>query len=814
MNDLIRWIIGLKESPDWAAGGSWRIEYQSLPHGLWGVASAVLFLAAAGGVWWLYKKEGRSIGTPMRLVLGALRMLILTGVIFILLEMVLVITKTERVPSHLLVLVDTSESMGLGDPYTDEEVARRTASQFGLKDEQDQPNVKELRKRTRLSLAQGALDELVGKLADGRAVSVYGFGAKLDPVADDAARNELRPTGADTAIGDALKNALAAHRGQPLAGVLLVSDGQSNAGSDPRQIAQQAGKDGVIIHALAAGTEQGPSNARLADIEASPVVFVKDSTEIGVLVESHGLEGHAATVTLEQRQEGGAWSDVGREEIVLGDDAAVRRLMFKVTPDLTGQYDFRATISDAGDELTEADNTAVHSMKVVRQRIRVLLIAGYPSPEVQFIRNALLRDPMIEFASWLQSAGDGYEHIGHRPIRRLPIDQKELEQYDVLILFDPDMRALGPTWPDMITKFVGDAAGGLIYVAGELHSQQLFTGGGPDAVGLDNSWLRALPVVVDPTLYQSAADVRLSARETWNLELTPEGSGDAIFRFAPDPIRNREILASLPGMYWHFPVTRAKQGATVLAKHGDPRMANQYGRHVLLATQLYGPGRTVFVGFDSTYRWRYLHEEYFDGFWARTIDRIGRNKVLGGRYPFTLATDKSVYRTGDQVTLRAKIISTGEEGSPITDLRGELELAGQAAQSIELDPSADQPGVLETMFTPEEPGTYMVRIIPNMTGDGDTALRPATLNFKVEPPRQELDNPTLNRGLLDDVARASGGTVFPLADYQKVPDAFAVKQVERVLEYRNELWDAPILFGGVIVLLTVEWVLRKRLRMA
>src|SRR4029077_20919123 len=144
-------------------------------------------------------------------------------------------------------------------------------------------------------------------------------------------------------------------------------------------------------------------------------------------------------------------------------------------------------------------------------------------------------------------------------------------------------------------------------------------------------------------------------------ELTPEGNADRIFQFAPESSRNREVLASLPGMFWHFPATRAKPGATVLARHGDPRMRNQFGRHVLMATQLYGPGRTVFIGFDSTYRWRYLSEDYFDGFWARLVVRRGRNKDVGGRFPFTLATDKSVYRTGDRVQLRVQLAGAQEE---------------------------------------------------------------------------------------------------------------------------------------------------------
>ena len=131
-------------------------------------------------------------------------------------------------------------------------------------------------------------------------------------------------------------------------------------------------------------------------------------------------------------------------------------------------------------------------------------------------------------------------------------------------------------------------------------------------------------------------------------------------------------------MYWSFPVTRARPGATVLARHGDPRMQNQYGRHVLLASQLYGPGRTVFIGFDSTYRWRYLSEDYFDGFWARLVDRVGRNKALGGRFPFQVNLGKSVYRVGDQVSI----------GVRYTEAAAVAEAAGTGGRAGDRRPAA------------------------------------------------------------------------------------------------------------------------------
>ncbi len=812
MAEFVRWLLGLKQAPEWAADAAWQIQFHSLPQGLWAVACALLALAGVAGVWYLYRSELSTVRRGMRLVLVGLRCLVLTCAAFMLLELVLVITKRESIPSHLIVLVDTSESMGLNDPYPDSDAYTLLAGKLGY------GNAAAMGKPPRLELAKRALDKVFDQLSQDREVSLYGF-ADQEVALDREAIASAEPTGTETAIGDALAAAMAEHRGQPLAGILILSDGQSNGGEDPRKVAEQAGKQGVPIVGLAVGTEQGPSNARLAAIEADPVVFVRDPTEIGVLVEGHGMQGRTGLVTLERRLDAG-WSEIGREEVTFQEDAAAKRVKFEITPESVGEIELRARIGDLGAELTEADNFAVHSMKVVRQEIRVLLIAGASSPEVQFLRNALLRDTALEFACWLQAAGEGYEQMGTRPIRRLPNNRQELEHFDVVILFDPDMKALGPAWPDLLSQFVGTAGGGLIYVAGEMHTRNLFDGvasDGGDSVGLtvDNSWLRTLPVVADPGLFKTNAEVALSAREPWNLELTAEGSADPVFQFDPDPARNREILASLPGMYWHFPVTRAKPGAAVLARHGDPRMRNSFGRHVLLAMHRYGPGRTAFLAFDSAYRWRYLHEEYFDGFWARMIDRVGRSKALGGRYPFHLTADKSVYRTGERVVVRATATDASEAASAVADLRGEVELAGQPPVPLEMDVLSDQVGVAEASFTANEAGAYSVRMLPgNIQAQGDSAVRPATLNLSVEAAHGELDRPKLDRALLEDVARVSSGRVLALEDYEQIPEAFQVKRVGRLLEYRDEMWDAPIVFGSLLVLLTVEWILRKRSRMA
>ncbi|HKD36328.1 MAG TPA: hypothetical protein VKB78_05990, partial [Pirellulales bacterium] len=60
---------------------------------------------------------------------------------------------------------------------------------------------------------------------------------------------------------------------------------------------------------------------------------------------------------------------------------------------------------------------------------------------------------------------------------------------------------------------------------------------------------------------------------------------------------------------------------------------------------------------------------------------------------------------------------------------------------------------------------------------------------------------------------STGGMVFSLDEIDKIPDAFKIKRVARVLEDTKPIFNAPVLFGLVLLCLFVEWVLRKKCRL-
>jgi hypothetical protein len=112
----------------------------------------------------------------------------------------------------------------------------------------------------------------------------------------------------------------------------------------------------------------------------------------------------------------------------------------------------------------------------------------------------------------------------------------------------------------------------------------------------------------------------------------------------------------------------------------------------------------------------------------------------------------------------------------------------------------------------EKAGPHFVRVWP-----GDEAARavakPATIQFPVELPNVEYERPTQDLATLQQVAAASGGAVFDLADAARAADAFKVRKVARTLEDRQEVWNAPLIFGSILLALFMEWVLRKKYRM-
>jgi len=829
MTNAIYWLLGV-EPEKWAQGGKWSLQWLGAPRG-----GDTIFMILRGSLavialfWWLYRKETGQLTSKARYLLLSLRVLLAAIVLIMLLEPALVLSRVEERPSELLVLVDTSQSMGLSDAWIDAQQASDAVRVAGLGSAAD------LATTSRIELTQKLLSsDLLEQLKkDGqRNLHIHRFDERLGGselnLAEEA--DAFKLGGRSTAVGEAIQQLLQAYQGKDLAGIVVFTDGQNTTpnASSLRATAQIAADAGVGIFPVGLGTPQGPRNAQVTKLEGSDVIFVNDKAKLTAVVSARGLEDEPATLVLERLIAGSGdnptdedWQQVESKDIVLAADATPRSVEFDLLPTEKETIIYRARLDEVEGEIDPDDNAALKQVNVVYDKTRVLFIAGYTFPEVQFIRNTMMRDSTVEVSTWLQTASSDFKQPGNDPIRRLPNDLIELAGgtkngqtypgYDCIVLYDPSPTKWPPGFSDLLKRFVTERGGGLVYIAGERYTQDMFNRiNDPSA-----SYMKLLPVVREAGLFRTATQMELSRARPWKLKITDAGLRDPIFAFDKDATTNRKILDQLPGMMWHMPVSRAKPGATVLARHAHPGMTVDVGgrqeQEVLMATQLVGPGRVLWIGFDSTYRWRFSGEKVFDGFWQRVIDRAGLMKQLGGQHPYRVSTDKQRYEPGDEVVLTAKFIDPGQVDDGLLSLFAQIQTGQDDPIELTMTPVGD--GLtFEARFEAERAGDYLVRVWPGDSA-AQRAARPNTHGFTVAVPDFETRNPTRADFELENLARKSGGTFFTLDTADLLPAALTVGLVDNELIHSDEVWNAPLLILLFLGAILAEWIIRKRCRL-
>ncbi|MGP0064036.1 MAG: VWA domain-containing protein, partial [Isosphaeraceae bacterium] len=157
MNRFWQMLLGIERSPGAVARGDSRLEFAAMPKGpgaLVLILGAIVLLAL---IWRLYRWERRDLSRTKRIILVGLRGLTLLAVSIMLLEPVLVSSQRETIPSHLVMVLDDSESMKYSDPYTDDSKAVALASDLKLESQAGRTPVQRLRETSRLDLVKTVL---------------------------------------------------------------------------------------------------------------------------------------------------------------------------------------------------------------------------------------------------------------------------------------------------------------------------------------------------------------------------------------------------------------------------------------------------------------------------------------------------------------------------------------------------------------------------------------------------------------------------------------------------------------------------------
>lgn len=608
----------------------------------------------------------------------------------------------------------------------------------------------------------------------------------------------LRADGKNSPVGDAVREVISQKRGQPLAGILLVTDGASNTGASPLSSAQLAAQDRCPLYVYGVGITSPKDIIVGPNIFAQDIAFAKDEVPVSVRIRSLGMAGQKANLVVRMvpKSPNAAPEEKTEKEITFGGDGE-QVVTVSLTPKDPGAFDIVAQVAPRDDEVVKDNNQASQAIKVIDGKIKVLFVEQYPRWEFKYAMAALLRDRRIDLKCFLAEADPDIAQTKDSPfLAEFPRKKEDLFKYDLIILGDFDPHSLSSSQMEMLNDFVSKFGGAMVMLAGKRYAPAAY---------------RKTPIEKMLPVELQSIDLGQPplANRPIKLELTPAGRSTPMLRIADTELNSVSKWATLPPIYWDSRVARAKPAAEVLLVDPDPSKATRFGKMPVIAMQQFGLGQVMFIGTDNLWRFRKnVGDKYHAQIWGQLVQRLALPHLLGASKRTQLTSDQKEYTTGSPITIYARLY--GENYEPITAPTVKATMwdpTGQErTQPIDLRAIPEQPGMYRGVVTAGGAATYRVAIDSDRAAEGDKAV---SLEFKVSEPNLELLESAMNKPLLEQMASASGGGFFREEDLANLPGHIGSKLEKKRTTIEAEIaysWAYLIVMLGVI---TSEWILRK-----
>ncbi len=697
--------------------------------------------------------------------------------LLVFLEPAIELRQVAREPNRVAILVDDSRSMS-------------------LRDDPAGP--------TRTERVRQLLDASGDALAQWRQSHVLDFFRFSDVLSATSAELIAQgpALGPATAIRKALEGVRARYDGKDLAGIVLIGDGAATDGFD--DLGDGAKRDFLRsletrVHTVWAA-RAGLRDVAIAKVNADEFAFVRTVVRFEAVVRTTGYAARRITLTLS-----GDGQPLRQKEVDVPAGSAEVTVAFEVTPPRVGRYVYEMSTPVAADEAVPTNNARAFVVRVGRDKIRVLQVAGQPAWDVRALRQMLQANPNVDLISFfiLRTQDDislvPQDEMSLIPFPTRELFEEQLPSFDLIVLQNFEYLPYGiGDYLENIRSYV-EGGGGLIMLGGA----QSFASGGYQGTPV----AEALPVEL-PAPWSSSP---LLDTGKFRPALTAAGQIHPVTALRYVPADNALAWTGLPELEGVNLVARARPDASVLAVH--PRLRAGGKPMPVITVGDYHAGRSMAVTTDTLWRWGFGAAarpgddgRYYTKLWENAIRWLIHDPDLENLH---VDSDAAEYTPGQAVHVAVRLL-----GRDYRPLAGKVELAVRRGAdpntavpigSASVTTSADGNG--SHQLDRLEPGVYRLAATAEVAGKRVTA----TDIFLVRDASTELDRPAGDPAALQAIATATAGTFVGAVD--RLPgglelDPPRVVRVDRRADV--ELWSRPGLLILLVGLLGAEWLLRQR----
>ena len=550
--------------------------------------------------------------------------------------------------------------------------------------------------------------------------------------------------------------------------VFMLSDGADNGTTDPA-----TGDWAFPVYTICVGDSGELADLAVLAIEAPASVMSGDSVDVRARISATGKAGQSVlTFRAGDHQE--------LRTVQLSGGGRQQDVVFSFRPDSAGVYPVAVELAAGGDEVTVANNRIGTRVFVEPRRRRGVLLANAPDWENAFLTRRLNTIDRLDLEVRYRTLA------GRGGFRAWPQGFDSLAAYDLVILMDMPPLVWSSLTPDL-GRFLREGAGSILFLLG------------PRAAVAD--W---------PDVQRALLGVRWTARPPGVLvvngpvRLSGAGRFHPVSSFASGAGTER-IWADLPQLSGVIP-SLPDDGTVPLVT-----MATAGFSWPVLTAAHRGRGRVLTVLGHPLWRWDFAaaatgETEWTQPFWSAAV-RWLTSTQQGERLVVEVSADPLPALAPPELTavLVDESWQPDSRASVVAEVR---DSTGQLVQTFELRTVA--PGRYQGEGRPLPPGTYSYHVRAHR----DTALVAEYVGSVVagDVSREDL-TPASRPELLERLSVATGGRRLSVDDWAQILDSIPVEAEPQVTYGTLRLWDSPWLLGLVLMLLAVEWILRRRFQM-
>ncbi|MBA4149936.1 MAG: VWA domain-containing protein [Verrucomicrobia bacterium] len=726
------------------------------------------------GAAWLcvtnWKRNGKrkSIG-----VLEGLRFLLITLIAFTLLrpEFIQNIKRTDS--PEIAILMDNSASM------TTRDIVGAAASGQSLTNNNQSPvtSFSTNRALTRSEwMEQKRAAEFWKPLEKSGKVVLENFASP-----NSATNSERENAEQVTDLNRALENA--AQRPGNLKAVLLLTDGDWNAGKSPLIGAGRLREQNIPVFSVTVGRQTPIPDVVLESVTAPSYGLLGEQIAIPFRIRSHLGREVKTEITLADP----TWDEVTKEITIPAQGEITETILW--LPRAIGEATLTLKLPVQEDEGIAENNEHTFRINIREDKLKVLVVDSLPRWEYRYLRNALARDPGVEMNSILFhpeiGVGGGRDYLSE-----FPKTKEAIAKYDVIFLGDVGIgdNELSDAQAELIKGLIEQQSSGLVFLPGRRGRQSSF---------LESPLAELYPVVLDATKKEG-----VGLQNEAQLTLSTTGRRHLLTRFDSEENRNDELWKMLPGFFWSAAVEKSRPGSEVLAVHSSLR--NSFGRMPLLVTRSAGSGKVLFMGTDSAWRWRRGVEDKFHyRFWSQVVRWMSHQRHLSEDEGIRLSYSPETPHVGDTMFLQSTVMdSTGYPAENET-LVGRITSPDNRSERLEFSSVEGGWGVFKSSFAPQQGGKYKIQLT------SEKNQRKLETEIIVSQPVREKIGQPVNAEILREIANITGGASVSYEQLEEIVQKISLLPEPKPVEKRIRLWSSPIWGGIILFLLGVYWTGRK-----